>query len=89
MPLGHSLGAPIEKGFTKRAESCGMTKEEAKNAFNQNMMAGGVLTEGPRAFGLEHDRRWMVSAYEAGDVVLHNAYAVCTLYHIMILWRQC
>jgi phytanoyl-CoA hydroxylase len=62
-----------------KAKLCGMTTEEAKNAFNQNMAAGGVLTDGPRAFGLENQRPWLVSAYEAGDVVLHNAYAVSYL----------
>jgi hypothetical protein len=50
--------------------------EEAKNAFNQNMMSGGVLTEGPKAFGEEYHKRWLVSEYEAGDVVIHSSYAV-------------
>lgn len=53
-----------------------MTEEEAKNAFNQNMMSGGGLTDGPRQFGLKNDKKWLVSSYEAGDVVLHNAYTV-------------
>ena len=74
--IGHRLGAQIERDFTERAKSCGMTEEEAKDAFNQNMMSGGVLTDGPREFGLEHNRKWLVFAYEAGDVVLHNSYAV-------------
>lgn len=50
-----------------------MTEEEAKNAFNQNMISGGVLTDGPRQFGFNNDKKWLVSSYEAGDVVLHNA----------------
>ncbi|CAG8947112.1 unnamed protein product [Penicillium salamii] len=73
---GHEIGAQIEQNFTNKAKLCGMTAEEAKDAFNQNMAAGGVLTDGPREFGLEHNRPWLVSAYEAGDVVLHNAYAI-------------
>lgn len=54
----------------------GMTEDEARNAFNQNMMSGGVLTGGPKAFGEEYGRRWLVSEYEAGDVVIHSSYAV-------------
>jgi len=40
------------------------------------MMGGGLLAEGPAGFAKEHNRRWLLSAYEAGDVVFHNAYAV-------------
>lgn len=39
-------------------------------------MAGGVLTQGAKEFAEEHQRRWLVSAYEAGDVVIHNSYMV-------------
>ena len=53
-----------------------MTDEEAKNAFNQNMMSGGLLADGPAEFGRQYKRRWLLTGYEAGDVVLHNAYAV-------------
>jgi len=53
-----------------------MTDKEAKNAFNQNMMTGGVLSDGPAEFARENKRRWLVTAYEAGDVVLHSCYAV-------------
>lgn len=72
-----------------------MSDEEAKNAFNQNMIAGGMLSNGksfvftaqltkisltipsgPAEFGKFYDRRWLATDYEAGDVVLHNAYAV-------------
>lgn len=40
------------------------------------MMAGGVLTQGAKEFAEQHQRRWLVSAYEAGDVVIHNSYMV-------------
>ncbi|KAM0549080.1 hypothetical protein ACHAPJ_009655 [Fusarium lateritium] len=73
---GHELGQAIEKSFTERAKATGMTDEQARFAFNQNMMSGGVLTQGAKAFSAEHQRSWLVSAYEAGDVVLHNAYMV-------------
>lgn len=54
----------------------GLTPEQAKSAFNQNMMSGGVLNQGAKEFAQEHRRRWLVSAYEAGDVVIHNSYMV-------------
>lgn len=53
-----------------------MSDEEAKSAFNSNMLDSGVLTEGPAGFGRTHSRRWLVTDYEAGDVVLHNTYMV-------------
>lgn len=66
----------IEQQFTDRAKSAGLSEEEAKFAFNQNMMSGGLLSQNPKRFGDEHGHRWLVSAYEAGDIVLHSSYAV-------------
>ncbi|KAL1857562.1 hypothetical protein Daus18300_010321 [Diaporthe australafricana] len=73
---GHVLGKEIEDNFTRLAAEAKFTTEEAKSAYNQNMMGGGLLADGPAAFAKEHNRRWLLSAYEAGDVVFHNAYAV-------------
>jgi len=53
-----------------------MSAEEAKDAFNQNMMSGGLLADGPAEFGKQHSRKWLLTEYEAGDVVLHTAYTV-------------
>ena len=73
---GHELGAEIEADFFRKAKAAGMSDGEAKSAFNHNMMAGGVLTDGPAEFGRQSQRKWLVSAYEAGDVVLHSSYMV-------------
>lgn len=73
---GHTLGAEIEQKFTAKAKDSGLTDEEAKSAFNQNMMSGGLLADGPLEFGRQWNRRWLLTEYEAGDVVLHSAYAV-------------
>jgi phytanoyl-CoA hydroxylase len=54
----------------------GFTDEEAKSAFNKNMMSTGLLSESPAEFGRSYNRRWLVTDYNAGDVVLHNPYAV-------------
>jgi phytanoyl-CoA hydroxylase len=70
------LGKELEDGFTKRARASGLSDEEAKSAFNKNMLESGLLTEGPAEFGHSCKRRWLVSDYEAGDVVLHTTYTV-------------
>jgi phytanoyl-CoA hydroxylase len=70
------LGKQTEADFTAKAKAANMTEEEARNAFNANMMAGGVLSPNPKQFAREHNVRWLVTGYEAGDVVLHNSYAV-------------
>ncbi|MBE3041524.1 hypothetical protein IMZ48_02870 [Candidatus Bathyarchaeota archaeon] len=73
---GHDLGAQIERDFAERAKAAGFSDEEMRHAYNANMMGGGLLTEEPLAFAREHGRRWLLTAYEAGDVIFHNAYAV-------------
>lgn len=40
------------------------------------MMSTGILAEGPAEFGHDHNCRWLVAEYEAGDVVLHSPYTV-------------
>lgn len=76
---GDSVGLKIEEEFTTRAKRAGLTEEEARSAFNSNMMATGLLSEFPAEFAKEHGRRWLASSYEAGDVVLHKPHAVCSL----------
>ncbi|KAF4556188.1 Hypothetical protein D9617_1g080630 [Elsinoe fawcettii] len=75
---GHSLGKETEEAFFNQAKERGMSDEEAKYAFNQNMAASGLLDEGsgPAEYGRKAGRRWLVAEYEAGDVVLHNPFAV-------------
>lgn len=74
--LGDSVGLKIEDEFTTKAKNAGLTEDEARNAFNSNMMATGLLSEFPAEFAKQHNRRWLASAYEAGDVVLHKPHAV-------------
>ncbi|GAD96602.1 hypothetical protein AOR_1_688074 [Paecilomyces variotii No. 5] len=73
---GDSVGRETEDEFTRKAQESGLTEEEARSGFNQNMMSTGMLSEYPKEFAKEHGRRWLVSAYEAGDVVLHKAHAI-------------
>lgn len=41
------------------------------------MIDAGGLSNKPAEFAAEHNRRWLVSSFEAGDVVLHDPFAVC------------
>ncbi|KAK5996422.1 hypothetical protein PT974_01756 [Cladobotryum mycophilum] len=73
---GHELGMQFEKEFTEKAIASGFSEEEAKSAYNTNMMQDGILADGAREYGLQQKRRWLASAYEAGDVVLHSSYSI-------------
>jgi len=73
---GAQLGKGFEEEFTTKAKASGLTDEEVKSAFNQNMLSTGLLAEGPAEFGRTHKRRWLVTDYEAGDVVLHSPYTI-------------
>jgi phytanoyl-CoA hydroxylase len=74
--IGHTLGREIEADFMQKAEESGLTESERRNAFNQNMMSTGLLADGPREYSETFGRRWLVTTYEAGDVVLHTPYAI-------------
>ncbi|GME55417.1 putative phytanoyl- dioxygenase protein [Neofusicoccum parvum] len=71
-----TLGQQIENDFTEKAKSSGLTEEEAKFAFNQNMMSTGLLADGPAGFGRDYKRRWLLTGYEAGDLVLHKPHMI-------------
>ncbi|KAF1943319.1 hypothetical protein EJ02DRAFT_373819 [Clathrospora elynae] len=73
---GHTLGRGIEADFSQKARDSGLNEEETKNAFNQNMLSTGLLADGPREYSDTFNRRWLVTKYEAGDVVLHNPFAI-------------
>ena len=68
------LGQAIEDDFSRRAAD--MTKEERINAFNVNMEKYGQLSQNAAEFHEQHEseqqRYWMVTDYEAGDVVFHD-----------------
>ncbi|KAF3053694.1 hypothetical protein E8E11_011358 [Didymella keratinophila] len=73
---GHTLGREVEADFTTKAKASGLSDEEAKYAFNQNMLSTGLLADGAREYSETFDRKWLVTSYEAGDVVLHNPFAI-------------
>ncbi|KAG8630666.1 hypothetical protein KVT40_002285 [Elsinoe batatas] len=75
---GREVGEEQEGEFGRLADGKGTSDEERRFAFNGNMAASGLLDEGsgPKEYGERAGRRWLVAEYEAGDVVLHNPYAV-------------
>lgn len=75
---GNELGAEIEDEFAAKAAAAGMTEEEMKYAFNKNMTSTGFLCDGPADFSRKYERRWLVTTYEAGDIVLHKPHQVST-----------
>lgn len=54
-----------------------MSTAEYQNAYNANMMSSGWLGDGPMEFAAAYGGKWLVTAYEAGDVVLHKPHMVC------------
>ncbi|KAK5800309.1 hypothetical protein VI817_002521 [Penicillium citrinum] len=73
-----SLGQYVENDYTKRAES--FTEQEKISAFNVNMLDGGMIASSPQNFQAMHseygEHRWLVTDYEAGDVVFHDPYSI-------------
>lgn len=42
-------------------------------------MSNGLLADGPKEYAETFGKRWLVTDYEAGDVVLHTPYTVSPL----------
>jgi phytanoyl-CoA hydroxylase len=71
------LGKSIEHDFTRRAAD--MSPEERISAFNVNMEKYGQLSQDAAQFSEHHGkRRWLVTDYEAGDVVFHDPFMIHT-----------
>jgi hypothetical protein len=74
---GDTLGRTLEDAFNKKARECGMTEEERINAFNKNMTSSGFLELGPIKFLQDNGGgRWLLTEYQAGDVVFHKPHMV-------------
>ncbi|KAL7952324.1 hypothetical protein V8C34DRAFT_319143 [Trichoderma compactum] len=69
-------GQEMGEEFSHKAKAAGISKEERRNVFNSNMMSTGFLSESPGEFSRAQGCRWLVSAYEAGDVVLHTPHMI-------------
>ncbi|KAF4447163.1 phytanoyl-CoA hydroxylase [Fusarium austroafricanum] len=71
-----TLGQSIEEAFNRKAREGGMTEEERIDAFNKNMMSNGFLELGPIKFLKDNGGKWLLTEYEAGDVVFHKPHMI-------------
>ncbi|OOF93860.1 hypothetical protein ASPCADRAFT_172713 [Aspergillus carbonarius ITEM 5010] len=68
------IGRQTEAEFTRNATN--LTDEECVSAFNKNMSDGGFLSRDTVAYGEKAQRKWLITEYEAGDVIFHDPYLV-------------
>ncbi len=70
------LGRSMEAQWTCR--NLALPPEERINAYNVNMGTGRGLGLDAAAFQRENapGQRWLISRFEAGDVVFHNPYMI-------------
>jgi len=72
-----ALGRSIEDGFTRRAAT--LPEEARVSAFNVNMGKFGQLSDDAGSFHMNEAKghgKWLVSDFEAGDVVFHDPYTI-------------
>lgn len=79
-----TIGQAIEDDFERRAKEADFTPEEKMSAFNAHMTSTGFISDNPTEFAEEFDPlvkkagighqeyEWLISGYEAGDVVFHH-----------------
>ncbi|KAJ5624203.1 hypothetical protein N7510_000512 [Penicillium lagena] len=70
------LGEEFETSFTHQAFQSGLSWQEAKSPYNKNMTISGGLSTEPAKFAAQHNCRWLISSFEAGDVVLHDPFVI-------------
>ncbi|KAJ6070906.1 hypothetical protein N7467_012225 [Penicillium canescens] len=68
------IGQRTEEQFARNASN--LTDEERVSAFNKNMNDGGFLSRDTVKYGKESQRKWLITEYEAGDVIFHNPFMV-------------
>ncbi|KAL3260760.1 hypothetical protein ABHI18_004297 [Aspergillus niger] len=68
------IGRQTEEEFTRNAAN--LTDEERVSAFNKNMNDGGFLSRDTVAYGENAKRKWLITEYEAGDVIFHDPFLV-------------
>lgn len=68
------LGRKMEAEFT--AKNYNLSPEERISAYNKNMVEGGWVGKDLGAMAEKFNARWLVADYEAGDMVVHNAYMI-------------
>lgn len=70
--IAHTLGRDIEAEHMKKYEGRELTEEEAQHA----LLSTGLLADGAKEYADRFGKRWLVTDYEAGDVVFHTPFTV-------------
>ncbi|KAH8427731.1 phytanoyl-CoA dioxygenase family protein [Aspergillus melleus] len=68
------IGQQTEAEFARNASN--LTDEERVSAFNKNMNDGGFLSRDTVSYGQKAQRKWLITEYEAGDVIFHDPFLV-------------
>lgn len=68
------IGKTTEEEFARNAEN--LSDEERVSVFNKNMNDGGFLSRDTVKYGEQLNRKWLITEYEAGDVIFHNPFMV-------------
>lgn len=71
-----SLARDIEDRWQRAAVDMGLSDEERINGNNASMMDGPFCAKDMAEFGEKHSRKWLVGNFEAGDILLHDAFMV-------------
>lgn len=70
----YDIGKATEDEFARNASN--LTDAERVSAFNKNMSDGGFLSRDTVEYGHNVQRKWLITEYEAGDVIFHNPFMV-------------
>ena len=70
----HAQGIKMEDEFSKK--NANLSKEEQINAFNKNMTEGGWISKNLPNLAEKFNTRWLVTNYEAGDILIHSPYLI-------------
>ena len=70
----HREGLKIEREFS--ITNADLSREDQINAFNKNMTEGGWISKDLPDLANKFNTKWLISNYEAGDVLLHSPYLI-------------
>jgi hypothetical protein len=70
----HTIGVEMEDDWAQINRD--LPSKEQINPYNVNMGEGGAIGKDAAGIAEKYNRRWLVTDYEPGDVVLHTPYLV-------------
>ena len=73
------MGEEIESNLTRLANETQLWEQERKNSSNKNMTVENDPMSMSMSFASKYKRKWLISAFEAGDIVNHHPDTVSLL----------